>query len=480
MTKFPHWGLATATALSLVMTAGAHAQTRISLNEDKVAGLTGSCATLAERVEAMDGAVDTRDQAERIVSAINDNDLVACDEIVLNMGSAETVSAEASADASVQAMAAADDAETVTVTDEVQIEGEAVVQVPEPDVDVTVAPPQVTVRKTQPEVSITAAPTNIELRQARPTVRVEVPELRVTVEIPAPAIYVLSEAPDVSVTNPDPAIEVSQAEPTVSVRQADPQLALAVDAEDRTDDAATDRTASDRVEAGTMTPANAGSAEPVASDVSTQSAEASVEFMEPEEAQAQISFDAAEPTIEYRDMTPEVTVTFAEEPTVQIVRTGDPQVTFETMEERNARRAEESTEEAASNQTPMPAIADGEMEAADSAEPLADPAMAASNETGQTFRVEELMDMTVIAADGNDVGQPEAFIELAQKQFMIVSEGGFLGFGGTDLAIPVDRLSVAGSQIRLSEMTEAEMEAASDFDYPSDAVLEGERSIAIN
>ena len=93
--------------------------------------------------------------------------------------------------------------------------------------------------------------------------------------------------------------------------------------------------------------------------------------------------------------------------------------------------------------------------------------------------VGDLKGMTVMTADDTDVGSPVDFIETGNGISMILSEGGFLGIGNTQVAIPLDTVSVEGDMLRLGDMTEEQIEAAQDFEYSDDAALPDDRELTL-
>lgn len=450
------------TAIALVFATQAHAETRIRLNDDKVAALTGECRTLAERVQEMGNQVDDT-IAQDVIDALNSDDEAICGDVVVTIG-ATPESATVRADAE----ARASETETVSVNKEIEIEGEALVRVPEPEVDVDVAPPQVTVRKAQPNVAITAAQSQIELRQEQPRVDVEIPEIRVRVSIPAPAVYVLSGEPDVTVSNPDPEVEVVQADPVVTVRQADPQLAVDLGVDENADGNAPARD-SEMVETD-------GAADVNRTVDNDAEAAPTVEFVEVERGEKPFTFEAAQPEVSYASAEPVVNVTFAQQPTVEISQTGEPKITFETLEEREQRRADAGQPLNADRE--MEQASRGEMLQSDGEREIAD---GKENVTlGNTLTVARLKELEVVTADGEDMGAPKDFMRRGDEVLMIVSEGGLFGIGDSEIGIPMSKVQLTGDKLFLSAMTEDDLEAAEDMDYDDDIALPDEATVEIN
>lgn len=349
--------LALSTALTMSLAGAASAATEIEIDTNKLSNAVPECRSLAELVQDRDNRVPD-DQGEAIVEAINANDGQVCVQAADRLAAVRIdAEGEETTRATDSETESAEARETVNLAEEATIEGEAVVSVPEPQVDVEVDAPEVTVRKGQPEVVVDERPATIQVEQAQPNVAVEIPEIIVRVDIPAPSIYVQTEDPDVRVSTADPMVEVQQGEPRVTVRQPDPELTVDLDVDPDAEGAeGTEQARSDALSDGEM---NTGG------DVETARSEPQVNIVEAE-GQPKLAINSADPSVEFQASEPNVTVSFAQEPTIEVNQTGEANVTFETAEEREARRARQQEQQQAQNAADTPAAPGeaGEAEAA--------------------------------------------------------------------------------------------------------------------
>lgn len=88
-----------------------------------------------------------------------------------------------------------------------------------------------------------------------------------------------------------------------------------------------------------------------------------------------------------------------------------------------------------------------------------------------SINAEELIGEDVYSIDGEDIGDISTLMVGSDGQIrnVIVSFGGFLGMGEKEVALPWDRFTVGpeGEQITV-DVTEAEIEAMPDFDWPEE------------
>lgn len=442
------------TAMSLAVAGGASAATNINLDRNVIPNLNEACQSLAQEIREQNNSVPD-DQSDMIIEALNSDDPEACMQAEETLASAadrmedrDTAQGETSDEVT----------ERVELEEQATIEGQAAVMVPEPEVDVEVDAPQVTVRKSQPEVSVQEQAARIQVEQPQPTVDVQIPEIVVRVEVPAPRIFVQTDQPTVDVASANPQVEVTQGEPRVTVRQADPELRVDLGVTSEGEDAqpGEPQMAKD-MEAGDQDNMNRGG------DVDVASNEPQVEFVEPE-GEPQVSIASAEPQVEFRGSEPNVSVSFTQEPTVEIAQIGEATVTFETAEEREARQNQQAQAEGEQQQ----AQAEGEQQMAGT--------------EGQMILVGDLLNMDVIGADGEDLGAPEALIERDGQLMLVIEEGGFLGLGENAVAVPLDRIAMNLEQeeLQLQNLTEEEIEAASDFEYDASEEVAMDRELRVN
>ncbi|EAQ04504.1 hypothetical protein OB2597_10179 [Pseudooceanicola batsensis HTCC2597] len=454
------------TALTLILAHAASAATEIRLSDSQVPNLNEECRTLVEHIRDRNNMVPD-ERSQDVLRALNNDNAEACTDLA-------TVLQDMPAENRDQADATARDSESVTnreseevserveLEQEATIEGVAAVNVPEPNVDVEVDPPQVTVRKSQPEVSVEEAPSTIQVQQPQPNVEVEIPEIVVRVEVPAPSIFIQSDDPTVRVSSADPQVEVQQGEPRVTVTQPDPELQvdLGVDAEGDADQTDTETRQTAENEDGSDV--NRGG------DVQIASNEPQVEIVQPE-GQPGLSINRAQPQVQFEGSEPNVSVRFTQQPTVELAQTGEVQVTFETAEERQARLERQQNEQPQNErQTAGNAPEQGEN--------------ANDQRMANVLLVRDLLGMEVIGANGEELGEPEAVIERDGQIMLVIDEGGFLGLGEDQTAVPLSRVQMdaQNERLQLQELTAAEIDDARDFEYDASEEVDSDREIRLN
>jgi hypothetical protein len=432
------------TALTLSLATAAPAQTRLEIDEDQTAGLNQDCQQLIERLQELDNLVPDED-VDVIVDALNRDEANACAELALSLDEDQQGQDGQQADATEsgeiteteQETESAEITEEVTVTETVELEGDAQVTVPEPDVDVEVPAPEVTVTQQQPSVDVTEQPSQIEVRQEQPTISVEIPELIVRVEIPAPTIYIQTQDPQVAVNMMDPEVEVTQGEPRISVRQPNPELTLDLGVDDTEGEAQAQRVESD----------SGDGAEQTAGDTEVESSSPEVTF-ETAQGEPQVNITSAEPEISYEGSEPDVSVTFTQEPTVEIATVGLPTIRFETPEQRDERRQQASAgqEDGSESRNDQGAL-DGQM------------------------TIGDLMELEVMTPDGESLGRPTDFVRHEGQVLMILGDAEALGLG-QNAGIPLDHVAHDGDRLALVELDEDAQRIAEDYEYSEEDAVE--------
>ncbi|WP_099826494.1 PRC-barrel domain-containing protein [Oceaniglobus indicus] len=471
------------TALTLPLGGVAFAQ-EIVIDESQLAGKSTECVALAEAAEGVDASALTV-SADDVVMAINEDDVERCVTLRREVMVVETDRTERE-----------EVTEEVELSQDATIEGQARVTVPEPNVDVQVPAPNVRVTSQQPQVTVSQEPAQIELEQAQPTISVEIPEIIVRVDIPAPKVYVLNSEMQVSVSADDPQVEVEQGEPRVSVTQADPELAIDLDVDadaEGTDQAMARETDDDGVKS-------------VDGDVAIADDQPVVEYVQAE-GEPVVDLRTSDPTVSFDSVEPNVTVMMAERPTIEVNQSGEPSVTIETVEEREQRRqrraeeaermqanapaAEEAprttaeapqtegvltTEEVATDEVATDEVATDQVE---NESIVGDQAATSTAGNGMTMTVADLRNMDVVTADGEDLGSPSAFIRINGEPHVVLASGGFLGIGEKEVPVAMSRVTVQNDQLILDAMTEQDIEAANDFEFDRNVVLDDEEQITL-
>ena len=90
--------------------------------------------------------------------------------------------------------------------------------------------------------------------------------------------------------------------------------------------------------------------------------------------------------------------------------------------------------------------------------------------------VADILAMEVYTEDGEDLGNPDAIVEVNGTQMLVISEGGFLGLGEDQVAVPMSRVSMDGDRLVLQSLTEDDIEEAGDFEFNDDQALADDAS----
>jgi len=432
------------TAISLPLGGIASAQQLVEINDEQLAEKSQECQDLGRTYNDVNDPTTVPKDA--IIAAINDDIAAECTTLE------ERVTGKIATDG-----ASADIAESEEVSDEVDlsedatIEGQAEVTVPEPDVDVQVPSPNVDVTKQQPRVNVTDAATDIQVNQKQPTIAVEIPEIIVRIDNPAPDIYVLSSDPEVQVSAADPNVQVEQGDPNVDVTQGDPQLNVDLGVD-------TDGSAADVEDTDTTTEmADIEGDQNVDGNTEVAEGEAQVDIIQAE-GEAQVKVQQNDANVAYQSAAPNVSVMLAEQPTIEVQQGDEPNVVIETQEERDQRLAQQEAEQA-------------------EAQPQEDEAVVENG--GEQVTVGQLLNMNVMTADGEDLGNPDAIIDVNGEPNLVLSSGGFLGLGGKQVPVPLSRVVQDGGALIVDSMTENDVDAANDFEYDSELEMSDDEQVRL-
>jgi hypothetical protein len=311
--------------------------------------------------------------------------------------------------------------------------GRIVVTQPEPNVVVDQADPQVSVTQPEPQVSVQQGQPEIIVRQQQPTIRVQMPRPTITIDQPQPEIIVRMPDPEVDVTTPQPQVSVNQAQPEVSVEQGQPQIAV----EEPTVD----------VEAGGEANVTVEPGQPI---VRQEGGEGGA-TVNVEQSQPVVSYEQAEPKVEFED---------AGEPQIQYTQSGEPNIQVEPMD-GNAAPSGGSA-----------AVADGDAAASQATQPQGEDQFASLRageepvEAGQPTSVaaSEIIGRNVVNSADEDLGEVERLVQVNQRLYAVLAEGGFLGLGEREVALPLDAMSIRGDELLLRGMTDEDIEALPEFD----------------
>jgi hypothetical protein len=83
----------------------------------------------------------------------------------------------------------------------------------------------------------------------------------------------------------------------------------------------------------------------------------------------------------------------------------------------------------------------------------------------QPVKVGDLIGLPVLDYDDRTIGRVQSVVRTEQGKIkLIVSYGGFLGWGQRPVAVPVEVVAIAGRQLAALDMTRAEFDAAPAWD----------------
>jgi hypothetical protein len=98
--------------------------------------------------------------------------------------------------------------------------------------------------------------------------------------------------------------------------------------------------------------------------------------------------------------------------------------------------------------------------------------------------VSSLTDKDLRGQDNSDLGDIERVVESTadKKPYVVVSNGGFLGFFEKEYLVPVDQLTVSGDTVTAKNTTQAQLESATPFvdDPQTYRVLDASQKISVS
>jgi hypothetical protein len=79
----------------------------------------------------------------------------------------------------------------------------------------------------------------------------------------------------------------------------------------------------------------------------------------------------------------------------------------------------------------------------------------------------EIIGRNVVNSAGEGLGEVNRLVQVNQRLYVVLAEGGFLGLGERDVALPLDAMSMREDELLLRGMTDEDIEALPQFDIPS-------------
>ncbi len=283
-----------------------------------------------------------------------------------------------------------------------------VVQPRAPVVQFQQAAPQILVRQPEPTVSVGQPAPEILVQQPPPTISVELPQPQITVRMAKPDVNVAMAQPQVQVQQPKPRVQLAQPQgaPAVQVQREQPQVQI-----QRAQD------------------------------------------------QAQVQVQQGQPVVKY-ERTGEPKVIYKQapgQPVVRIERTG---------QEPGSEAQTGSSAPAATQRHGMTAQERQRAEQRLMVEDVntAVPANAATG-PARPMAARELDDLDVYNARGDKLGEVGRVVldPRTNREYVVVEHGGFLGIGEDRVAFPIERFWMRGDRLVLRGVTEADIEAMTDY-----------------
>ena len=334
---------------------------------------------------------------------------------------------------------------THVTTLEVEGGGEVVVEQEAPTVEVQQLEPEVTVKHQQPEVIVTQPQPEIIVRQPEPEVTVTVPQPVVTVVQAQPEIIVRIPEPIVQIRLPEPEVDVETQQPIVNVQQAEPRVTF-------------------------VQPEPMVTVEQAEPTVNFQQADANINVVAASSADQNVQIEQEEPQVTFEQVgETEVEVDHEGEAQVNIEDAGEPDVTIE--------QAEADVQIEQGNAESLSAQDEDTLAAVKSEDGSSDADHWLSNHQLAGFDAVSLEGLDVYGAKGDVVGEIEAVAYHDEMLYLIVSEGGFLGIGDSEVPVPFKDLRVQGNKIVLKNISEDEFERMRDVDTDNYEVLDGRGTV---
>lgn len=329
------------------------------------------------------------------------------------------------------------------------------VAVPNPEVNVEQRAPQVSVAQPQPDVNVTPGRPIVTVNQAEPVVRVVTTPPQVTIDMPKPEILVEIPDPTVDVAMAEPRVTVSQPQPVVNVKQGEVKL-----------------------EVGDTAVAPSQSEAEV--DVSQSNPTVNIEKAEG----SNVNVAEVTPEVRYTAAKPRIEVSEEGEPAIAFNQPGDANVRVRRMsaDETRAAAAERSRQnETAAAETAGTAPAEREMAAAQTGEMTAPAKTAAADpaDTPRSVVAANLIDASVMGADGDTIGDVEAFATRGGETYLVVGVGGLLGLGEKQIAIPLSEATFRDEAFHVPALTDEAAEEMAAYDDDAFTLVEENQNIDV-
>ncbi|WP_010626897.1 PRC-barrel domain-containing protein [Halomonas sp. KM-1] len=201
--------------------------------------------------------------------------------------------------------------------------------------------------------------------------------------------------------------------------------------------------------------------------------------VEVDQEPAEIEVEQEPPEVTVEQQSPDVTIEQPEpdvevdqaEPDVTVEQEGEADVQVEEAEDASA-EIRQQDDEATEEERDQDGIFDDDQNGQD---------QAAQDQVGQQqmdMQVSDLEGRDIVTQDGDEVGDVERVVRDTQSNetYVIVSEGGFLGFGGDEAAYPIENLEIR-SEGELILQSQSGERSVDDFEQDNLEELDGDERL---
>lgn len=334
--------------------------------------------------------------------------------------------------------------------------------VPEPDVTVEQEAPQVEVEQARPDVEVTPGRPVVTVNQAEPNVTVELAPPRITIDIPKPEIVVEMPDPTVDVAMREPRVSVTQPEPNVEVEQGEVRLQMGDETTTGEDEQADIDIEQDEATVQLESAENADvNVQDVEPDVRYNAAEPRIDVQQ--RGEPEITFNqSGDANVQIRQMSREETIAAAEDRMAggeaEIDNTEAVAQAEEEMSDEQMAEMEPVTADDQADQTETAAAQSDATTGMSTIEPDQERVASQQDGNSELISVERLLTMPVIGADGATIGDIEEAVMRGEDLYLIVGNGGFLGLGEKQVALPMSDMQLRGDELVMISTTEDQVE----------------------
>lgn len=305
-------------------------------------------------------------------------------------------------------------------------------------------PPSVSIDQASPQVMVQLARPNVSVQQAQPEIVVRQPRPTVTIDIPQPQIILRMPEPRVNVTQAKPEVSVQQLRPQVQVQRSNDQAQVQVERDEANVDV---RRQQPRIEV-------------------QQAQGQPVVHYEREDPRVVLNRAEGQPEVRIERMSSEQAGAVSQGQTAPGRSTAsqqDPSADQPVTSQQAARGGATAEEREGASQR-LASAPEGQTQG--SAGPNADELQRRS------VRVDVIEGLQVYNVRGERVGEADTVVQnRAGRKYVVVADGGFLGFGVDKVAFPTERFWMRGDRLVIRGVTNDDLDNLADYrDQPTDYI----------